>query len=185
MNVFSLLNYRFVLLLYFQTEIYKNINALKSRLHFIFTNLLYRSALVRKKTTLSDDKHADSEFLHLNKAFKTEKKPEPHGNENVSSYAIILHIFWLSLYIISCYTARSTTNAYSMVTSIRDLFQNRPMDYNGKTYNNIVTKNDIDSFISDVLIDQLYEESLKEYPAMVEGYHYVKFYNYFAGMRLT
>jgi hypothetical protein len=54
-----------------------------------------------------------------------------------------------------------------------------------KLFNNIVTKYDIDNFINIVLIEQLYEQTAKEFDAFTEGYHYVKSYNYFAGMRLT
>jgi len=39
--------------------------------------------------------------------------------------------------------------------------------------------------MDNVLISQIYDESTKEYPAMVEGYHYLNNYNYFMGMRVT
>jgi hypothetical protein len=123
--------------------------------------------------------------LYLDQVFKTEEKPKPHRNVSISTFKIILHILWLSLYIVSCYTAARTQSAYSMVASIRGFFQNLPIDFEGKTYYNIVTKFDIHHFINEVIILQLYDESGKEFPAYTDGYHYVKTYNYFAGMRLT
>lgn len=116
---------------------------------------------------------------------KQRNKPESPKNINVRTIVIIMHIFWLFSYVLSCYNTQNTESAYLMVASIRTLFEGRPMDYNGKAYDKIVTKYDIDLFINDIILDQIYEESLKEFPAMVEGYHYVKYYNYFAGMRLT
>jgi hypothetical protein len=138
-----------------------------------------------KKAFIKKDKAEDSEFLHLEDVFKTEKKPKPHRNVNISTFKIIIHILWLSLYIVSCYTARQTRSAHSMVASIRSLIQGLPINYEGKTFYNIVSKADIQNFINEVILWQVYEESEKEFPAFVEGYHYVKNYNYFAGMRLT
>jgi hypothetical protein len=138
-----------------------------------------------KKASIKKDIPIDSGFLHLVDAFKTEEKPKPHINVSISPFKIILHILWLSIYIVSCYTARRTGSAYSMVASIRGLVQGLPIDFEGKTFYNIVSKYDIRNFINEVILWQIYEESEKEFPAFVEGYHYVKNYNYFAGMRLT
>jgi hypothetical protein len=138
-----------------------------------------------KKASIKKDIPVDSEFMNLDQVFKTEEKPNPHRNVSISPFKIILHILWLSLYIVSCYTARKTGSAYSMVASIRGLIQGLPIDYEGKTFYKIVSKTDIQKFIYEVVLWQVYAETEKEFPAFVEGYHYVKNYNYFAGMRLT
>jgi hypothetical protein len=87
-----------------------------------------------KKASIKKDIPVDNEFMNLDDVFKTEEKPEPHRNVNISVFKIILHILWLSLYIVSCYTALRTQSAYSMVASIRNLFQNSPIDNDGKTF---------------------------------------------------
>ena len=72
-----------------------------------------------------------------------------------------------------------------MITSIKNILEERPLNQEGDIYINIINKDDINSFIGKVIIPQIYDEHLKEFLSIVEGYHYFSYYNYFAGMRIT
>ena len=54
-----------------------------------------------------------------------------------------------------------------------------------QTYENINVKDQINQFISNVILTNIYDESIKDHPPLVNGYHYISGFNYFMGMRLT
>ena len=43
----------------------------------------------------------------------------------------------------------------------------------------------IDDFINNVILSEIFDESKKEFPSIVENSHFINYYNYFMGMRVT
>ena len=72
-----------------------------------------------------------------------------------------------------------------MSESIEQRFNLRPFNAQIESYKNITKKEDIALFIQNVLIQEIFNETIKEYTALTEGYHYISGFNYFMGIRLT
>lgn len=134
--------------------------------------------LIQSKVAMGDD-------FDLSKVFDHEDSPiayQPGGNQ--IKFIIMLLFFSIYLIVNSMSTIR-TSDGHQLSSSIRSTFENLPIDTTSLRYTDIIDKKYVRLFFTNILIPQIYEELGKEYPAMVDGYHYINNYNYFAGMRLT
>ncbi|CAI2380259.1 unnamed protein product [Moneuplotes crassus] len=141
----------------------------------------------------------DCEFMEIKNVFSTCSDKRKKNDEedtpdslnvkptdlNTSVFRIIIHICFLVIYIISCSSSQKIGSANSMARTVTDIFESRPYNKNGDTYEKITEKEDLYQFFGNVIIAQIYDESQKEFEAMAEGYHYLSYSNYFCGLRLT
>ena len=72
-----------------------------------------------------------------------------------------------------------------MRQSITYIFENSVINSENKQYVDITTKSHIDNFIYNVVIENIYDESSKQYRPLNEKFHYVNYYNHFMGLRIT
>ena len=89
--------------------------------------------------------------------------------------------FWLSCYL----TSIRTESAYSMMQSITTIFESNIINSENKQYTDIVSKLNVEQFITNVVIEYIYNESLKDYMPLNPDYHYLSYYNFFMGLRIT
>ena len=72
-----------------------------------------------------------------------------------------------------------------MRQSISNIFESAVINSENKQYVDITTKNHISSFITNVVITNIYNETVKQYKALNDNFHYVNYYNFFMGLRIT
>ena len=79
-----------------------------------------------------------------------------------------------------------------MQVSINDISKDRVYEDEIKYYININEREDVENFIRNVILSQIYDETLKEYTneklnssENATNYHYLNNVNYFMGMRIT
>ena len=79
-----------------------------------------------------------------------------------------------------------------MQSSINNAFKNRIYGNNSEYYIDINERKDINDYIRDVILRQIYDETVKEYTneelnssPNASNYHYINNVNYFMGMRIT
>lgn len=123
--------------------------------------------------------------FNLKKVFSHEKEPQaydPIGNQA----GFVLVLLYLSIYtIVMTQITFRTGDAYEISASIRAIFENYPIDTESRTYGEISDKYNIIDFFNNILIKQIFDESVKKFESGQDGYHYINNYNYFGGMRLT
>jgi hypothetical protein len=125
-----------------------------------------------------------SEF-DVENAFEHEKTPQANQSVPRSLVFVIAYLLFTFIFIYNFMTALNITQARSMGVAIKNIFELRPYNYQSEQYQNISSKEDIADFLQSVIIPQIYDEESKEYPAMVDGFHYLNYYNFFMGIRLT
>lgn len=137
------------------------------------------------KARLNQKREAMGDDFNLKKVFDHEKEPkayDPMGNKA----GFVLVLMYLTIYTIFMTQVTFRTNdAYQVSKSIRTNFETYPMDESARTYDNIVDKDNIFDFLNDIVIKQIFDETINKFASYQEGYHYINSYNYFAGMRIT
>ena len=72
-----------------------------------------------------------------------------------------------------------------MRQAITNIFETSEINAEYKQYTDITTKQYIKDFIYNVVINKIYDESTKQYKPLNPKYHYINYYNYFMGLRIT
>ena len=72
-----------------------------------------------------------------------------------------------------------------MMQSITTIFESNIINSENKQYTDIVSKLNVEQFITNVVIEYIYNESLKDYMPLNPDYHYLSYYNFFMGLRIT
>ena len=82
-------------------------------------------------------------------------------------------------------TSIRTKSAYSLRHSIANLLEETSINSENKQYVDIASKQHINDFIHNVVIEQIYNEQAKQYGSQNQKHHYLNYYNFFMGMRVT
>lgn len=125
-----------------------------------------------------------SEF-DLENAFNHEEIPKAKKPVSRSNLFTIAYLIFVFIFIYNYMTALNITQARSMGNAIKNIFELRPYNLQSEQYQNISSKDDISDFVIKVVFPQIYDENLKEYYPMVDGYHFLNYYNFFMGIRIT
>ena len=76
-------------------------------------------------------------------------------------------------------------DSYTIASSIESYLLFSPINVDQETYYDIFNKDMMLQFIHGNLFQIIYNETKKEYPSQVDGYHYLQYFNYLMGMRIT
>ena len=117
--------------------------------------------------------------------FKHETQPIPEkpvpGSFLFAAIYLLFIVLWISCYL----TLIRTLSAFSMRQAITNIFETAAMNTEYKQYTDITTKQYMNDFINNVVINRIYDESTKQYMPLNSNYHYINYYNYFMGLRIT
>ena len=102
-----------------------------------------------------------------------------------SIFTQIVKIAFLGLFFVSIYTAFRIMEGYTIAKSMSNIFEGWPINTEANRYTDIKNKNMTNDFISNVIINQIYNEDIKDDLSPIPGNHYLKYFNYFMGMRIT
>ena len=91
----------------------------------------------------------------------------------------------LSLYFVSVYTSLRISEGYAITKSISNIFETYPINEDSAQYKDITNKQEINEFLFNIIFPQIYNEEIKDFPSEVSGCHYINYFNYFMGMRVT
>ena len=76
-------------------------------------------------------------------------------------------------------------SAFTLKQAVANLLELKDINTENMQYADITSKQQISEFIYNVVIEQIYDESIKQYVSLNEKYHYLNYYNFFMGMRIT
>ena len=91
----------------------------------------------------------------------------------------------MSLYFVSIYTAFRSEQGYTLSTSMKNVFEYWPINADGSIYAQVKNKVTVNQFIYNAIMTQIFNEDIKDYYPLVDGYHYLTVFNYAAGVRIT
>ena len=129
---------------------------------------------------LKKAKKPESQMFDFDKIFSYEKPPEPTIANTKNKISIVI------LYILFLYSIVNIfSNENQLQKTLTNIFETWPIDYQSRQYQNITSKWQMDNFITNVVLPQIYDESIKTDDPINENYHYLGYFNYFAGMRMT
>ena len=76
-------------------------------------------------------------------------------------------------------------SAFTLKQAVANLLEFKVINTENKQYADITSKQHISDFIYNVVIEQIYDEGIKQYMSLNSNYHYLNYYNFFMGMRIT
>ena len=91
----------------------------------------------------------------------------------------------LGLFFVCVYTSQRTNEGFAVAKSINDIITTYPINEDSTQYKDITKKQEINEFIYNIILPQIYKEEIKDFPSEVKGCHYINYFNYFMGMRVT
>ena len=78
-----------------------------------------------------------------------------------------------------------TESAFSLRQAITSKIEIQKINGENKQYDDIISKQHISDFIYNVIIEQIYNEKIKPYNTQNQKYHYLNYFYFFMGMRIT
>ena len=93
------------------------------------------------------------------------------------------------MFVISFLTTVRISDSYTIAKAIEEYLLFVPFDEYSDTYYDIYSKTMLINFAEANLIQMIYNETMKDYPSSLniksDNYHFVQYFNYFMGMRVT
>ena len=117
--------------------------------------------------------------------FKHEAEPVPENRIPGNLIVAILYCLLIILCTVCYLTSIRTESAFSMRQSITSIFESTVINSQNKQYSDIASKTYIEQFIYNSVISSIYNESNKQYKSLNDNYHYISYYNFFMGLRMT
>ena len=77
------------------------------------------------------------------------------------------------------------SDGYTIAKAASNIFETYPFNNDAAQYSGIYSKTSINEFIYNLVLERIYNEDIKDYSAMNSSYHYLNFYNYAMGVRIT
>ena len=94
-------------------------------------------------------------------------------------------VFIWILFEVSFLSTVRIKDSYTIASSIESYLLFSPINDKQETYYDINNKKTMLEFIKGNIVQLIFNETSKFYPAQVDGYHYLQFSNYFMGTRVT
>ena len=91
----------------------------------------------------------------------------------------------MSLFYVSIFTSLRINEGYTISKAITNIFEVYPFNEYASKYNTIQDKKDLNEFIYNLMLNKIFNDDSKDYVPMMKGYHYLNYYNYFMGLRIT
>ena len=98
---------------------------------------------------------------------------------------IILYIIICVLFEVSFLTTVRISDSYTIASSIESYLLFTPINTDQQIYYDIFNKEMMLQFIYGNLLQTIYNETNKNYPSQVDKYHYLQYFNYLMGIRIT
>ena len=118
------------------------------------------------------------------KRLKMKKYPKIK-NKKFGIWASLWYIFLWILFEISFLTNVRISDSYTIASSIESYLMFPPINTQQDTYSDIKNKQMMLEFIKGNILELIFNETSKFYPAQVKGYHYLQSFNYLMGIRVT
>ena len=84
----------------------------------------------------------------------------------------LIKIVFMSLYFVSIYTGFRCEQSYTISKSMTNLFERWPINVAGSLYADVKNKATINQFIYNSILSQIFNEDIKDYYPLEDGYHY-------------
>ena len=91
----------------------------------------------------------------------------------------------LTLLFVWVSTLLRISDGYTIAKAASNIFETYPFNNDAAQYSRIYSKTSINEFIYNLVLERIYNEDIKDYSAMNSSYHYLNFYNYAMGVRIT
>ena len=113
------------------------------------------------------------------------KKYHKIRNKKFGIWASLWYIFIWVLFEVSFLTTVRINDSYTIASSIESYLLFSPINTHQDTYEDINNKKLMIEFIRGNIVQLIFNETNKFYPAHVKGYHYLQYTNYLMGARVT
>ena len=97
----------------------------------------------------------------------------------------MLYITICVLFEVSFLTTVRISDSYTIASSIESYLLFTPINTDQQIYYDIFNKEMMLQFIYGNLLQTIYNETNKNYPSQVDKYHYLQYFNYLMGIRIT
>ena len=123
--------------------------------------------------------------LNLKQAFDHEKEPKAN-QPTAPKFKFVIFLIFFSMYLmISTFVTLRIDDSYRVSSAVRNIFENVPFSSADDVFQDISTRSQALDYFFNVMLPQIFNEEVKDYSALVDGYHYINNFNYFMGMRVT